>query len=217
MVEDFGIEEKMMDVLGYLNSIELEDIERLFEEYRTFGPLPGIILPMLEAFLPFLPLFLFVIANASSFGLWYGFFLSWIGTTVGSILVFILVRKFGQERFFRFLRKHEKVRRMMNWVERHGFAPLFLMLCFPFSPSAVINIVAGLSRINIWQFVLAVLAGKFVMIFTISYIGHDLYSLVEKPMRTVIVLLLVVILWAVGKRIESRLNASLVERKKNKS
>lgn len=206
-----------MDILGYLNSIELEDIEKLFDEYRAFGPLPGIVLPMLEAFLPFLPLIVFVIANANSFGLWYGSLLSWIGTTVGSILVFLLVRRFGQERFFRFLRKHEKVRRMLNWVERHGFAPLFIMLCFPFSPSAVINIVAGLSRINIWQFVLAVLAGKFVMIFTVSYIGHDLDSLIKQPLKTVLVIILVLILWVVGKKVESRLNVSMVQRKKNKS
>lgn len=203
-----------MDFIDYLNSIDLEDIEKLFVEYRALGPLTGIILPMLEAFLPFLPLFLFVIANANSFGLWFGSLLSWIGTVVGSIGVFLLIRKFGQERFFRFLSKHEKIRKMMHWVEKHGFGPLFIMLCFPFTPSSAINVVAGLSRINVWQFVLAVITGKAVMIFTISYIGHDLRALVEQPIRTVVVVIIVGVLWFIGRKIEARLNVSLVEKGK---
>lgn len=201
-----------MDFMEYVTSIELEDIERVFEEYRALGPLAGIILPMLEAFLPFLPLFLFVVANANSFGLWLGSLFSWIGTVAGSLIVFLLVRKFGQERFFRFLSRHEKVRRMMNWVERHGFGPLFIMLCFPFTPSAAINVVAGLSRINVWQFMLAAISGKAVMIFMMSYIGHDLRALVEQPSRTIVVVIIVVILWFIGRKIESRLNVTMIEK-----
>jgi hypothetical protein len=47
-----------------------------------------------------------------------------------------------------------------------------------------------------------------VMIFTLSYIGYDIHSLIIKPYRTFIVIVLVVIfiLWYVGKNIEGRLN-----------
>lgn len=74
----------------------------MLAEYRSFGVIPGIVLPMAEAFLPFLPLFVFVMANAAAFGLWKGFLISWIGTSVGSLLVFLLVRKIGRQRFFFF-------------------------------------------------------------------------------------------------------------------
>lgn len=184
----------------------LENIMGLIEKYRSFGPIPGLLLPMLEAFLPFLPLFLFVMANANAFGLWFGFLFSWVGASVGAILVFSLVRKFGQKRVLRFLKKNEKVQKLMAWVERHGFGPLFLLLCFPFTPSAVVNIVAGLSKISFAQYMLAVLTGKMVMIFTISFVGYDLYSLITKPFRTAIVGVVIFILWLVGKRIEIRLN-----------
>ena len=52
----------------------LEHIMELIKQYRSFGPLPGILLPMIEAFFPFLPLFLFVMANANAFGLWLWFY-----------------------------------------------------------------------------------------------------------------------------------------------
>ncbi|MEH7436335.1 TVP38/TMEM64 family protein [Neobacillus drentensis] len=186
----------------------LENIMSLIREYRALGPLPGILLTIIEAFLPFLPLFLFVMANASAFGLWLGFLYSWIGTCIGALLVFWLVRKYGQRRLLSFLPKHPKVRTLMDWVERHGFGPLFLLLCFPFTPSAVVNIVAGLSKISTTQYMLAVCIGKMVMIFTISFIGYDIHSLITKPFRTVIVFLVIFILWYIGKRIELRLNKS---------
>lgn len=188
--------------------ITIENIMNLINEYRALGPIPGILLPMLEAFFPFLPLFLFVMANANAFGLWFGFLFSWIGACGGAILVFLLVRRFGQQRILQFLSRHPQVKKLMIWVERHGFGPLFLLLCFPFTPSAVVNIVAGLSKVSVAQYMLAVLTGKMVMIFTISFVGYDIRSLITQPVRTAIVLAVIFILWYVGKRIEVRINIS---------
>lgn len=187
----------------------LENIMDLIQEYRSFGPLPGIVLPMIEAFLPFLPLVLFVMANASAFGLWLGFLYSWLGSCLGALILFLLIRKYGQKRVFSFLSKHPKVRKLMDWVDRHGFGPLFLLLCFPFTPSVVVNIVAALSKISIYQYMLAVAIGKMVMIFTMSFVGYDLHSLITQPYRTAVVFLVIFILWYVGKRIEVRLNKSM--------
>jgi uncharacterized membrane protein YdjX (TVP38/TMEM64 family) len=187
----------------------LENIMDLIQEYRSFGPIPGVVLPMIEAFLPFLPLVLFVMANASAFGLWLGFLYSWLGSCLGALLLFLLIRKYGQKRVFSFLSKHPKVRKLMDWVDRHGFGPLFLLLCFPFTPSVVVNIVAALSKISMYQYMLAVAIGKMVMIFTMSFVGYDLHSLITQPYRTAVVFLVIFILWYVGKRIEVRLNKSM--------
>jgi uncharacterized membrane protein YdjX (TVP38/TMEM64 family) len=197
----------------------LENMMDLIQQYRSFGPIPGILLPLLEAFLPFLPLVVFVTANANAFGLWWGFLFSWIGATLGALIVFLLVKRYGEARVFRFLRKSRQVNRLTNWVDKHGFGPLFILLCFPFTPSAVVNVVAGLSSISIAQYMLAVVTGKMVMIFTISFIGYDIISLVKQPIRTVIVVAIIFVLWLVGKRIEIHLNKKMeldqrIERKK---
>ncbi|TKC18212.1 TVP38/TMEM64 family protein [Robertmurraya kyonggiensis] len=191
----------------------LENIMEVIEHYRAIGPIPGILLPMLEAFLPFLPLVIFVMANANAFGLWFGFLFSWVGASVGALLVFLLIRRYGQKRFLSFLKKSPKVKKLMAWLERHGFGPLFLLLCFPFTPSAVVNIVAGLSKISIYQYMLAVIAGKMVMIFTISFVGYDIRSLITQPIRTAIVGVVIFILWLVGKQIEIRLNKNVEKEK----
>src|SRR5699024_7573487 len=149
-----------MDFHWLTDFFTIENLIELIDKYRALGPLPSILLPMIEAFLPFLPLFLFVMASANAFGLGLGFLYSWIGASVGAMLVFIVIRKFEHLRFFQYLQKRRQVQNLMSWVERHGFGPLFLLLCFPFTPSAVVNIVAAISRINFYQYMLAVFSGK---------------------------------------------------------
>ena len=194
-----------MDIHTIREYFTMGHMEQLLESYRDFGPLAGILLPIVEAFIPVLPLVAFVLANAAAYGLWAGFFYSWLGSCIGSLLLFVLVRKFGRHRFFTFLNNHPKVRQSMLWIERRGFGPIFILFCLPFSPSALINVVAGLSRIGQRQFALALLLGKVVMIFIISYVGHDLLSFVQKPLKTAIAVLVIFLLWYVGKKVEVRL------------
>ncbi|NYV67713.1 TVP38/TMEM64 family protein [Bacillus sp. Gen3] len=203
-----------MDIHAFKEWFTIENMMNLIDQYRSFGPLPGILLLILEAFLPFLPLVIIVLANANAFGLWYGFLISWAGASGGAILVFLVIRRFGNTRILSFLRKNRQVKKITHWLEAHGFSPIFLLLCFPFTPSAVVNIVAGLSKINIFQYILAVVAGKMVMIFIVSFVGYDLVSLIKNPLKTVGVFLIILVLWFIGKRIEARLAKKM--EKKNK-
>ncbi len=182
-----------------------EYIRQLLSDYESLGPLPGILFPFIEAFLPFLPLVVFVIANGAAYGLIKGFLWSWIGASIGAISVFLLVRKLGDKRIFKAVQRNKQVRTVTNWLERHGFGALFLLMCFPFSPSSVINVVSGLSKISIQQFVLAVLLGKSVMIFSIAFVGSSIMSFAQNPVRTVVVGVCILLFWMVGKYIERRL------------
>ena len=122
------------------------------------------------------------------------------------MVVFYLARMYGRKRTTSFVHRHPAVQKAMSWIDRHGFGPLFILLCFPFTPSAIVNIVSGLSDISPKQYMIAVFGGKMVMIFTISYIGHDIMSLIREPIKSVIMGVIIFILWIVGKQVEIRLN-----------
>ncbi|WP_339228813.1 TVP38/TMEM64 family protein [Oceanobacillus sp. FSL K6-2867] len=191
----------------------LEDfIQQLLQQYEGLGPLPGIILPFTEAFLPFLPLIVFVLGNAAAYGLLEGFLLSWAGASSGAIVVFIVIRRLGNTKLFLRIRKNNQVKRITAWVERHGFGPLFLLLCFPFSPSAIINVVAGLSKVSTHQFILAVFLGKAVMIFSISYVGSSIMEFAKNPVRTIVVGIGIFLFWILGKYLEQKLQNKVVEK-----
>lgn len=198
--------ETMMIKSGFLKENEFfEFVEELLNDYEKLGPLPGILLPFIEAFLPFLPLFVFVLANGIAYGLFKGFLYSWIGASLGSLSVFLIIRQLGNKKIFMKIRNNRQVKRVTGWVGRRGFGPLFILLCFPFAPSSIINIVAGLSKVNIYQFVLAVLLGKSVMIFSIAYIGSSILEFAKNPSKTIILSICIVLFWIFGKYLEKRL------------
>lgn len=182
----------------------LDLASELLDKYGNLGPVPGILLPFIEAFLPFLPLFAFVMANSAAYGLLKGFFYSWLGSSLGSIAVFYIIRKFGDKKLLVKIKTNRQVNQVTSWVERHGFGPLFLLLCFPFSPSSLINIVAGLSNVSKQQFILAVLLGKSVMIFSIAYIGTSILEFAKNPIKTIVVTICISIFWMFGKFLEKR-------------
>lgn len=186
--------------------MDLDTLNELMQSYRALGPVIGILLPMLEAFLPFLPLVVFIVANVNAYGLVLGFILSWAGSVLGAYLVFLVVRKYGRIRILGFLTRHQRIRKLIHWVEKNGFGPLFLLLCFPFTPSAIVNVVAGLSDIRKSTYLSAVTLGKLIMIFVISFIGADIRALITQPVRTAIVIAIIAILWIVGKYFEKRLD-----------
>ena len=195
-----------MNVYDIKSFFTEEHFLHLIEQYKDYGPLIGISIPFIEAIFPILPLVVFVFANAAAFGPLVGFLYSWIGSCLGSILLFYIVRKLGQKRFFSFINKHKKVKSSIGWIEKRGFGPIFIMFAFPFSPSFLINIVAGLSRMNISQFLIALVLGKFTMIAMISYLGKDLTAVFDKPIKALYIGIFIFALWIVGKVIEKRMN-----------
>ncbi|HLQ73021.1 MAG TPA: TVP38/TMEM64 family protein [Bacillota bacterium] len=174
----------------------------LLEIYEGFGPFIGILLPFIEALLPFLPLVAFIFANVAAFGLVNGFIYSWIGASMGAIVVFMLTRKLSHIKLFALVRRNKQFTQLTQWVDKHGFGPLFILICLPFSPAFLINIVAALSRITLRQFVLAVLFGKSIMVFSFAYIGTTFLSFTERPLRALLFVCFIIALWFIGKSIE---------------
>ncbi|SER63982.1 TVP38/TMEM64 family protein [Psychrobacillus sp. OK032] len=183
-----------------------DTLTTLTQDYRALGPIIGILLPFLEAFLPFLPLIVFIVANVTAYGLLFGFLLSWAGSVIGAYTVFLVIRKYGRARVLGIITRHEKIQKLILWVEKNGFGPLFLLICFPFTPSALVNIVAGLSNMKKNTYLWTVTLGKLIMIFIVSFIGSDIKALITQPVRTAIVVIIIVILWFVGKRVEKRID-----------
>ena len=191
--------------------LSFETLSDLTHEYRALGPLFGLLLPFLEAFLPFLPLVVFIVANVTAYGILLGFLLSWAGSVAGAYTVFLVIRKYGRARVLNFITRHQKIQKLILWVERNGFGPLFLLICFPFTPSALVNIVAGLSNIKKNTYLWTVVLGKLIMILIVSFIGSDIKALVTQPLRTAIMIGIMIILWFIGKNVEKRIDKKVEE------
>lgn len=194
----------MQDWLQHIKDLNLEQLQHTLESYSQFGIFPGFLLVLLESFLPFLPLMVIVAANANIYGLGLGFLLSWLAVTTGAVCLFWISRKLGGRVKGWAMRRYPKTERFFAWIERKGFTPLFLLACFPFSPSSVITILSGLSKVPFSTFIIATALGKAFMIFSISLLSFDISSFSKEPWRIVITIIAVVVLWLGGKQLESR-------------
>lgn len=165
--------------------MDYADYTDLFLKYvEQIGPAAGILLPVVEAFVPVLPLVGFVILNVGAFGFFLGYLYSWMGNCLGSLLLFLLIRKIGGRKIESKIEK-SKYRGTLEKIKRKNMTVLFFLYCFPFTPSFLISGTAALTNMNTQQFLLALLPSKFVMLLSLAFIGQNVSSYFENPARSV--------------------------------
>lgn len=116
--------------LEYIKHLDLDSIQWTLESYSQWGPFPGILLPMIESFLPFLPLILIIAANANIYGLGFGFLFSWIGVTTGAVCVFWISRKLGRNVKGRMEKRFPKSQRFLIGWKKEDLRRCFCSLAF---------------------------------------------------------------------------------------
>lgn len=188
-----------------------EGIQTLFQSFEDLGFIVGFLLIFIEAFLPILPLVAIVILNINSYGLIIGFIVSYSATVAGSYLVFLTVRNLFGKPAQKYIEKHEKLNKMLKFIDDKGFTFLFILLSLPFTPSSVVNVIAALSNIkrNVYLYIL--LASKFIMILSMSLVGYDITSFFDSPLKLILSLVFLVLLYLLSKWYQKYL-----ERKMNK-
>ena len=172
-----------------------------------FGPIAGILMIIVESILPMLPLSVFITLNMISFGSIFGFLISWLSTIIGCMLSFMLFRHFFQKRLYMFIKKKEidKLSNIMKSISNISFSNLVILIAIPFSPAFLINIAAGLSKIKMEKFFMAVIIGKMVMVYFWGYIGTTLLeSLTDINVLFKIAILLIVAFF-ISKVVEKKL------------
>lgn len=200
-----------------LDWMTVETIDQLAVQYRSLGLFVGFLITFLEAFLPFLPLVLFIAVNVTAYGLLWGFILSWLGTLFGSFAVFLLVRKFGRARIMRKWVEKRQVQRLIRWVNMAGISPLLVLLCFPFTPGILVNIVAGLSSIKKKYYFITLFVSKCAMVFLLTFIVQDISELIRNPIKLIIVSIVLILLWVFGKLFERTINKRVERDLRNNS
>lgn len=176
----------------------------IIEYIKDIGPLAPIFLTFIEALIPALPLIVIVSFNVSVYGTWLGFIYSWIGSYIGSIVVFLTFRYVVKKWLVRFIHNHEKLNRIANYISIKGYDVLFLLTCLPFTPSSLINIVYGLSDIDTMFFIRTLSASKFIMIGYLSFFGYSLSQIMENPVWIILSVISMIILYFISKRISKR-------------
>lgn len=188
----------------------------LVNKFAELGEIVGVLLAMIEAFFPPLPLSLFVTINVMAFGFWKGYLVSWIGTCIGSILVFFLIKRFGKKRFEKLLYNNHKLENIFIWIREKGFVPIFILLTFPFTPSIVVCGFAGLAGVKTREYIFGVVFGKLIMVLSLSFIGYNIKSFIEQPLKSVFFISITLLISFIAKKVISLYEEKIIRKKRKK-
>lgn len=166
----------------------------------------GTFASFLESFIPALPLMGIVVANSVMMGWLFGLLASVLGSCIGTYVLFLLSNKFSHIKIFERI-ENNKVDRAINWVKHQGFATLFIAYSCPFIPGCVVTISCGISNKSSESFIPPMVSGRILMFLIASYIGNDLVSFINSPIKIIFVLVLTVISFIIGRKINTRIES----------
>lgn len=191
--------------------MSLSQLEEWFDAFRQFGYIPGFSMLYLRAIVPVLPLTLYVVLLIHAYGLFPGIIISWLGIVSGTFTVFLICKKFVNTIRMKKLKSRKSVQRLISFIDRQGLIPLFVLLCFPFTPNTLINIIASLSHIKIKYYFFVLVISKLISITILGVMGKEIFTIFTNPLRALIMIVLLVVLWFISKKVEKHFMGSTKE------
>lgn len=183
-------------------SLMLQQIEQWFDAFRDLGYLAGFLLLYLRAMVPILPLFLYITVVIHAYGFTVGIITSWLGIVAGTFTVYLICKRFIHSKFMLKIQQRTAVKRLIHFIDRQGLVPIFILLCFPFTPTTLVNFVASLSHIKTKYYFIILLISKLISILLLGMMGTGITTLFTHPIRGILLILVTVVLWIVGKQVE---------------
>jgi len=117
------------------------------------------------------PVGLFAVASGFIFGLWLGGFTSWLGSTVGACLAFILGKRVFQTCVEELAQQYPLFGPLDNAISLNAWKIVFLMRISPLVPFNVMNYLLSLTRVGFWDYTSATAAGLLPPTLLFVYIG----------------------------------------------
>lgn len=181
---------------------EIATIEGFVSYARSFGsvmPLAAFLITMLQAVVPAVPFVILCSANGILLGLANGVILTWVGTLTGASLAFWGARSLGYEWAARRYGRAglQKVDQLNGF---RGFMIILALRLLPYFPAPLINISAGVSRINFLWFLLASAIGKLPFIIGYTLMGYSLLHAKNYALGISIMVVLIVIPYVIVKK-----------------
>jgi uncharacterized membrane protein YdjX (TVP38/TMEM64 family) len=185
-----------------------EQVRAWVEGLGAWGPIAIYLLEMIQALLAPIPGQAIEAVSGYLYGPWWGVLFPLLGMITGSLIVFLLARRFGRPLVIRLVGKQSMDR--LDDLARRGGAPFFFLIwLLPFAPDDLACVAAGLTPMPTRQFLVLMTLGRLPGIFVSVWVGANAAQI--KPLWWGILLagiaVAALILWRWGEQIqESVLN-----------
>lgn len=139
----------------------VETLQEYIKGFGIFGPIVLIIIQAIQVIFPVLPGFLGCAVGAVLFGSVGGFWCNYIGISAGSIIAFLLAKKYGIKLVEKLFPK-DQYEKYSGWAgkSKSYVAFLFLGMVLPLFPDDFFCYFSGLTKMRAEKFAAIIVLGK---------------------------------------------------------
>ncbi len=183
-------------------------VEYSTEVISNGGILLGMILIMIESFIPALPLGVFITLNANAFGLIPGIIISWISTCIGCYISYLVFYYLSNNVIYKFLsnKTKRKLEKAICKFQNMSLANLTVIITLPFTPAFLVNILAGVTRMSKKKYIVSLLIGKIFMTSFWAYVGKSFIESMADINSIIIISIMIIIAYSISKIISKNAN-----------
>lgn len=157
-------------IYGYNIGI-FSSMETFSDFLKSTGPAAPLIftfIQCIQVIIPILPGAIGCPVGVVAFGYFWGFMYSYIGICLGSVISFIIARKYGKP-IVRSVTSEKVYNKYIKWLESDKYDLFFaIAMFFPVAPDDFLCYLSGISKISLKKFTLIVLLCKPLSIFLYS-------------------------------------------------
>ncbi len=188
--------------------INKEAVRSIVNRYELVAPLIFILIQIAQNVIAPIAHYPILLAGGFIFGPIIGFFYNWIGTTIGTILIILLAKKFGRPLVNRMVSKKfiDKYDHVIQMLSPFG---LFLIYALPIFPDDEISYLIGVSAMPVRSIVYAIIMGK-IPGASLSFMGDEAINGMLPSSIIQIAVLIVGIVFYFRKNIKNALHIGVI-------
>ncbi|MBH5318637.1 TVP38/TMEM64 family protein [Paenibacillus sp. GSMTC-2017] len=160
--------------IAYLIYIYGDNILAWFQQANSIPLI--IIMASIMALFPIIPYPIVGGVIGAALGPILGAVITWAGSSIASILMFLFVRYGYQEWGQRILARNKSISKITVMFERNAFLTILFARMIPFIPSIVVNVYAALSRVSFTSYTIASSLGKIPSMLLFAVVGDSVMS-----------------------------------------
>lgn len=162
---------KWSGILNHMTSVE--DFKRYISGYGQNAYIIFFIVQFMSVVIAPIPSNISAVVGGMMFGMWGSFFISMLAIISGSIVVFILARKFGRSFTNKFVshKVSDKYEQVIS--SKKGELLIMLMFLLPFLPDDIIGFLVGLSKMSLSRYFTIMLLARPWEILAASALGSS--------------------------------------------
>lgn len=171
-------------------------IKKMIMTYGKYGIVIFFLLQIIQVVVFFIPGEIIQIAGGYIYGTFWGSFISILGITFGSLIVFILSKRFGKPLVDRIIPEQNIKRFRGIWKSEKINIIVFIIYLLPGMPKDAMAYICGISNINFRDFIIYSTIGRLPGIIISAYFGYNVNSGNKEVL--ILISILMAILFLIG-------------------